>query len=175
MCSETTRPILTQVIIRQVEREDLPALEWEGEYKKFRRLYAEAFSRAERGEAVLWVVEYPGNGLIGQLFVQLNSIRPELADGVQHAYIYGVRVRPQYRNQGIGTLLLKEAESDLKARGFRRVQLNVGQDNPDARRLYERQGYNVVGPDPGRWSYIDEKGSRHEVHEPAWRLEKHLD
>ena len=65
-------------------------------------------------------------------------------------------------------------ENDLLNRGYDIVTLNVGRDNPDARRLYERFGYNVVGDEPGRWSYLDHNGKRHYVHEPSWRMEKSL-
>ncbi len=166
--------LLSDLNIRLVTREDLLALEWEGEYSHFRRLFAEAFQRAQMGEAVLWVADLKNTGLIGQVFVHLNSQRQELADGIDRAYIYGFRVRAGYRNRGVGTQLLLAAEDDLKQRGFRWVSLNVGQDNPAARRLYERNGYYVIGTDPGYWFYIDERGIRREVHEPAFRMEKPL-
>jgi ribosomal protein S18 acetylase RimI-like enzyme len=165
---------LSKIIIRQVRREDLPDLEWEGEYTHFRRLYAEAFRRAEAGESILWVAELQNKGLIGQLFVHLDSQRRELADGETRAYVYGFRVRPAFRRKGIGSHMLQIAENDLIQRGYRRVVLNVGRDNPEARNLYERFGYFVTGSDPGRWSYIDDRGSLREVHEPAWRMEKVL-
>ncbi len=170
----TIDPLLSDLHIRQVIRDDLPALEWEGEYTHFRRLFAEALQRSEMGEAVLWIAEIKNAGLIGQLFVHLNSQRQELADGIDRAYIYGFRVRAGYRNRGIGTRLLQVAEADLVQRGFQWVVLNVGRDNPAARRLYERSGYRVIGSDPGHWLYIDENGIRREVHEPAFRMEKVL-
>jgi ribosomal protein S18 acetylase RimI-like enzyme len=165
---------LERIRIRKVQSADLPALEWDGEYIHFRRLYAEAYRRSEIGEAILWVAEDPIQGIVGQLFVHLKSERKELADGRNRAYIYGFRVRPVYRNQGIGTLLLDTSEQDLLQRGFRWTVLNVARDNPDARRLYERRGYRVIGGDPGRWSYIDERGIRRDVVEPAWRMLKDL-
>lgn len=171
---EKSTDILSLIKIRRVTASDLPALEWDGEYKHFRRLYAEAFRRSEIGEAVLWLVELPERGVIGQVFVHLLSDRRELADGKHRAYIYGFRVRPEYRNLGIGTQLMRTAEVDLVKRGFRSVTLNVSRENEGARRLYERLGYRVVGGDPGRWSYIDEKGIRHDVVEPAWRMAKIL-
>jgi ribosomal protein S18 acetylase RimI-like enzyme len=160
--------------IRLVRKSDLPALEWEGEFAHFRRLFAEAYQSAMLGRAVLWLAEIVDVELIGQLFVQLSSGRPELADGNFRAYIYGFRIKPAYRGHGVGTILLEAAEKDLVQRGYRRVTLNVARDNPDARRLYERSGYNVVAAEPGRWSYLDQYGKRQEVHEPSWRMEKVL-
>jgi ribosomal protein S18 acetylase RimI-like enzyme len=177
---------LDQVTIRQLTREDLPALEWEGEYTHFRRVYADAFERARTGRSILWVAEFTSlaptagiyhnhlNEVIGQLFVQLTCDRPELADGIHKGYIYAFRVKPFFRAGGLGSRMLKTAEDDLKQRGFKTATLNVAQVNRDARRLYERLGYHVVAADPGRWSYPDEKGYWRFVEEPAWRMEKAL-
>ena len=162
-----------RIQIRQVTRKDLPGLEWEGEYRHFRRLFADAFHRAERGEAVLWIAELPEVGIIGQLFVQIGKQGNGSADASK-AYVYGFRVREPYRDQGIGSRLLQTAEEDLADRGYHRVALNVGRDNDDARRLYERFGYRIVGPEPGVWSYVDHRGRRQYVQEPAWRMEKDL-
>ena len=162
------------VTIRHANRDDLHALEWDGEYTHFRRLYAQAFRRAEKGDAVLWVASLHSESLIGQLFVQLISNRTELADGVSRAYVYSFRVRPDYRDIGIGTLLFNTAENDLKNRGFRHITLNVGKENADARRFYERFGYRVIAAEPGIWSYVDHNGHQRQVREPSWRMEKAL-
>ena len=175
MLNEAPMSELTdQIVIRQVTRKDLPALEWHGQYKHYRRLFKYAYRRATEGNAVLWIAELYPQGLIGQVFVQLISQRNELADGETRAYIYGFRVRPQYRGEGIGTHLMQTAEEDLRQRGFQRVSLNVGRDNFSAQRLYERLGYHIVAPEPGIWSYVDHLGRRRQVHEPAWRMEKEL-
>jgi ribosomal protein S18 acetylase RimI-like enzyme len=165
---------LQQVFIRTAARSDLPAMEWDGELKHFRRLFADAYERVEKGDAGIWIAELPDAGLIGQLFLSLRSGRPELSDGVNRGYIYGVRVRPEYRNCGIGTQLMLAVETDLIQRGFSYATLNVGRDNPNAQRLYERLGYCVVASESGRWSYEDENSIRHDVFEPAWRMEKLL-
>jgi len=166
--------ILSQLVIRLAGEADLPALEWDGEYTHFRRLYADVYYGVVHHDALMWIAELPGQGLIGQLFISLISSRPELADGRLRAYVYGFRVKPAYRSQGIGTVMMQTVERDLYQRGFRRVTLNVGKENNAARRLYERLGYRVVGSEPGRWSYLDDKGRRQDVHEPAWRMEKLL-
>jgi ribosomal protein S18 acetylase RimI-like enzyme len=169
-----TLPLVHHVQIRTASRNDLPELEWNGEFTHFRRLFADAYRLVERGEAIMWVADLPGVGIIGQLFVQVNSQNSTWADGDQRAYIYGFRVQTAYRGIGIGSRLLKTAENDLIQRGFHSIVLNVNQDNLAARRLYERFGYQVVAPEPGVWSYIDHLGRRREINEPAWRMEKQI-
>ena len=165
---------LHELKYRHILKSDLPALEWDGEFAHFRRLFAEAYQSAQLGRAVLWMAEVVDFDLIGQLFVQLNSGRTELADGSYRAYVYGFRVKTAYRGYGVGSRFLEVVETDLIKRGYSRVTLNVGRDNPDARRLYERSGYRVVAAEPGRWSYLDQYGERREVYEPSWRMEKVL-
>jgi ribosomal protein S18 acetylase RimI-like enzyme len=163
---------LYQVMIRQVTQADLAGLEWEGEYTHYRQIYIETFKRVERGLALIWVLELPEQKIIGQALVQLVSDRKELADGATRAYIFAFRIRPAYRNRGLGSRLLKIIEDDLITRGYIRATLNVAKDNPRALALYEHHGYVVVAEESGNWSYPDEKGVWHQVREPAWRMEK---
>ncbi|MBN1146001.1 MAG: GNAT family N-acetyltransferase [Anaerolineales bacterium] len=165
---------LSQVEIRLVAQPDLLALEWDGEYTHFRRLYREVYQNACKGEALMWVADFSGVAIIGQVFVSLRGARSELADGVTRAYIYGFRVRPQFRGFGLGTRLLHTVENDLAQRRFSWVTLNVGRQNRDALRFYERRGYKIIAPEPGRWSYLDDQGRRRDVHEPAWRMHKSI-
>ncbi|MFM8319673.1 MAG: GNAT family N-acetyltransferase [Chloroflexota bacterium] len=169
-----TSEVQSQAMIRQLRADDLPALEWGGEYRHFRRLYREIYQGACMGRAVMWVAELPPAGVIGQVFVQLDSARKELADGAIRAYIYGFRIQALYRSQGLGGRMLATVEGDLQRRRFYWATLNVARENPDARRFYERHGYQVVADEPGRWYYMDDDNLRHDVHEPAWRMEKRI-
>ncbi len=171
---ETRSDILQRILIRHLRQDDLPDLEWDGEYTHFRTIYADAYQRTETGNLIAWVIELPGEGVIGQAFVQLICERLELANGLDRAYIYGIRVKPHYRSLGIGSLLLNKIEADLHQRGKLVVTLNVAKDNPRAQVLYERLGYQVVAHEPGIWSYPDDKGIWHQVIQPAWRMEKVL-
>lgn len=165
---------LPSVVIRHLQQKDLPNLEWDGEFTHFRRVYAEAYERMQSGLSVLWVAELPGNGIVGQVFIQLTCDRPELADGFNRAYLYSFRVRTPYRSGGLGTRIMHTVENDLRARKFSFITLNVARDNFRAIQLYERRGYRIVAPEPGTWSYPDENGVWHSVVEPAWRMEKKL-
>lgn len=164
-----------QVRIRRLQAADLPALEWEGAYIHFRRVYARAYERAERGQAALWVVAEEGGRLIGQVFVLLLSqADPLLADGRQRAFIHSFRVRPESRRAGLGSRLLHFAETDLIQRGFTTVCLNVARENESAIRLYERRGYRRLHSISGDWIYEDHLGVERQVHEPGWRMGKSL-
>jgi ribosomal protein S18 acetylase RimI-like enzyme len=165
---------LWEVVIRKANKTDLPDLEWDGEFLHYRRLYQDIYQSTLGGKALMWVAELPGTGIIGQLFVQLQSLRSELADGNERAYIYGFRIKPAYRRQGLGKRMMLAVETDLRQRHFCCVTLNVARDNPQARRLYESIGYRIIGVDPGRWTYLDHLGKRQEVDEPAWRMEKEI-
>ncbi len=164
--------LITQLQIRLATAEDLPELEWGGELSHFRRIYAEAYRLMIAGDVLMWVATLPETGIVGQLFVHMYHSNATDREHDPHAYIYGFRVRPQFRGRGIGSRLLLQAENDLIQRGFKRITLNVARDNPAARRLYERFGYQVVGVEPGIWSYIDDKGVQQHVNEPAWRMQK---
>jgi ribosomal protein S18 acetylase RimI-like enzyme len=170
----TLNSLSTQLKIRTATDSDLIHLEWDGEYRHFRRLYQEIYESSKKGDAILWVVELNGSDVIGQVIIQLNSARKDLADGSTRAYLYGFRIHPRHRNQGIGSYVLQFVEADLNRRGFVTVSLNVGRENIEARRLYHRKGYKIVGIEAGEWSYLDENGLRQYVHEPAWRMEKSL-
>ncbi len=174
-----TRPSptwLSQVEFRPAAKSDLPALEWDGEYTHFRRVFRLAMQDARSGIAVLWLAILPAESrVLGQVFVQLDSRgRPELADGHTRAYLYAIRVKSRFRNAGLGSLMMDFVETDLVQRGYRYALLNVARDNPAAYRFYTRREYQIIAPEPGQWSYIDHRGVRHHVDEPAWRMEKAL-
>jgi ribosomal protein S18 acetylase RimI-like enzyme len=162
------------VIVRAVREDELSDLEWDGEYTYLRKVFREAYERMISGLSIMWVLYLPRTGVIGQGFVQLICGRPELADGMMRAYIYSFRVKPNFRNLGLGSMLLDFIETYLYHRGFRLVTLNVAKENIDALRLYQRHGYKVVAHEPGEWTYEDDKGYLQHVHEPAWRMEKSL-
>lgn len=170
---ETVFP-LTDLFIRQATRADLPALEWDGEYWKFREVFADLFNRSLGGNVLLWIVVSPGGDVIGQAFVTLRSGDRDAADGKNRAYVFSFRVKEKWRNRGVGSKLMKFIECDLRQRGFRYVTLNVAKDNPGALRLYRSMGYEIIDSCPGLWSYRDPDGIIHHVTEPSWRMLKSL-
>ncbi|MBN2044282.1 MAG: GNAT family N-acetyltransferase [Anaerolineales bacterium] len=169
-----TGNLLDGIRIRQAVQSDLRGMEWEGEFQRFRGVYADVFARAQRGLAVMWVAEVPGIGLAGQAFVQLKMADRSCADGRKRAYLHSFRVRPEFRGQGLGTAMMQYVEDDLIGRDFQELTLNVAEDNPDAIRLYQRLGYRIVKRISGKWSYYDDQGHLRQVSEPGYRLIKRL-
>ncbi len=70
-----------------------------------------------------------------------------------------LEVRPEHRGRGIGTALVRELEDRLRRRGWSWARLGVEQSNPDARRLYERLGYRVVGVEVDGWDELRADGT----------------
>lgn len=58
-------------------------------------------------------------------------------------FLYELYVFPQYRNHGVGKILIKHALFHLRNAGMKKVQLNVFAGNP-AKRLYENLGFKEV-------------------------------
>ena len=50
---------------------------------------------------------------------------------------------PEYRGQGIGTMLMNRVFKLLRERGYKRTSLSVQKDNP-AVRFYKRLGYKIT-------------------------------
>lgn len=161
------------VTIRALQEADLPALEWDGVYTKYRRVFRQAYEDMRSGLRLLFVA-LTDDLMVGQVFIQFNSSDGRYADGWQRAYLYSLRVRPDWQRQGIGSALIKAAETALRTRRFTVAVIAVRKDNPEALRLYQRLGYQIFAEDPGQWDYLDAEGVVQHVEEPSWVLEKTL-
>ena len=161
-------------VIRLLRISDLPALEWGGEYVHFRQVYREIYEQYRMGRTLPWVIDTPTDGIIGQLFVQLDSQNKRLADGVLRAYLFSFRVKPKFQRKGWGTKLLSYVEMVLLEQGFQWTTLRVSKDNDLARQFYEHRGYSIVAEELGEWRYVDHRGIQQVVTDPSFRMEKCL-
>lgn len=161
------------VAIRPLQAEDLPLLEWFGQYKHFRNLFLRSYQDQAAGKRELLVADVNGFP-VGRLFILFYSRNPALADGRERAYLYSFAVIDMLQGLSIGTRLIQAAEQTIRARDYRWITLAVAKDNPGALRLYERHHYRIFAEDEGRWRYTDHRGIIRQVVEPAWLLEKDL-
>ena len=161
-------PLELELEIRQCARQDLPQLEWFGLYTEHRQLIQEAFRRQQAGEVIMLVADLDGFP-VGQAWLDLSA---RSADSV--GVIWALRVIPLLRNHGIGTHLIITAERLLSERGYRWSELTVDQDEPRARRLYERLGYRSAGASKGLLSYTTPEEKSVALNLQLWILRKRL-
>jgi GNAT superfamily N-acetyltransferase len=62
----------------------------------------------------------------------------------QHGEIKRMYVVPERRGSGIAPAVLAVLEDDARARGWTRLVLETGTSQPEAVRLYEREGYQPI-------------------------------
>ena len=82
------------------------------------------------------LVAVNGSSVDGFVIIDLN--------GAFVGYLQTIGVRVEARGQGVGTALIRAAEERIFQRGPN-VFICVSAFNTDARRLYERLGYEMVG------------------------------
>jgi len=92
--------------------------------------------------AALFVAEADGQ-VAGYAAVWYVADEAELGD---------LAVHPDFRRRGIGALLLDRAIEESRSREIRVLYLEVRAGNEDARRLYERSGFEVVTVRRGYYS-----------------------
>ncbi len=75
-------------------------------------------------------------------------------------YLYALDVGARFQNLGVGTALIAAIEEEARRRGLSKVNLEVGDGNHNARRLYERLGYAVCGKSEwDSWTAYREDGT----------------
>ncbi len=100
------------------------------------REYARPFVEGRQGER--FVAEDEAGRFLGYIIV--GELRPFFSPHVV-GFVYDIWVAPEHRRDGVGRFLLMEAERWAKARGYRKIKLEVAEPNRPARGLYEKEGY----------------------------------
>ncbi len=85
-----------EVTIRQLREDDLPKLEWYGQFKHFRNLFRRSYEGQVKGYRFMLVAtvnDFP----IGRLFIQYGQSRSRLSDGRNRGYLYSFQVMEIFR------------------------------------------------------------------------------
>lgn len=165
--------VTMEVVIRQARYEDVEGLEWYGLFAHLRHLFRRAYNEQQKGRRHMLIADCKGFP-VGRLFIQFTATNPQIADGVSRGYLYSFYVMDLFRGNGIGKMLLHEAEMLLLSRGFQWATLAVAKDNPRAMQLYASRGYSIFDESPGLWRYHDHEGILRHVEEPSWLVCKNL-
>ena len=73
----------------------------------------------------------------------------QLPDG--DFYLQAIAVDDDQRGNGVGSMLMDHVDDIARSLGCRRIALDVADDNPDARRLYERRDMVVEASSRPAW------------------------
>ena len=132
------------------------------------RTYLAGFVRgAARGVSALLVAEDDGE-IVGRLALDLAK------DGPGTLWVLAFEVREGRRSEGIGTALVRAAESWAKRHGASQLRLSVGKDNLDAMRLYERLGYKTIAAGTSS-GLVGDDGQVVNQPESVWVLNRRLE
>jgi ribosomal protein S18 acetylase RimI-like enzyme len=102
---------------------------------------ARLLSRVEKAKMVAVVAEVE-NKFVGQVEVTPGTERSK------HLGNLGISLKDGFRDVGIGSEMMKEAEKQSKELGIEVIQLEVFANNERAIHVYENAGFNVVGRIP---------------------------
>jgi len=88
------------------------------------------------GDITVFLVAFDGDEAVG-----CGGLRT-LDDA--HGEIKRMYVIPERRGSGVSTTILSALEEEARSRGWTRLVLETGDQQPDAIRLYEREGYSRI-------------------------------
>lgn len=129
---------------------EVTGLTWSGNPAHLRSVAA-ALERAARGLEDYLVVRAPGGQPVAKMRVDYAS------DDDTGVFSQRVTMSP-LQGLGIATMLISAGEQRVRARGLASGALGVEEDNPRARRLYQRLGYQPVDRQDASWEIEDEHG-----------------
>ena len=102
---------------------------------------ARLLTRLEKDEITVVVAEVGGR-FVGQIVVTPRRMRSK------HVGFLGIALKDGCREIGIGTELMKEAETQSRQLGLEILNLEVFATNERAKHVYEKVGYREVGAWP---------------------------
>ncbi|MEU8626273.1 GNAT family N-acetyltransferase [Streptomyces sp. NPDC048669] len=162
---------MTDVVLRLSARDlvpgDLESCGWSGSPLHLENI-AGQLARARRGE-VDYLAVCPPSGIP----VAIGGVDYGAREGV--GTLWQLTVHPALQSCGIGTYLIGAAERRITARGLRRAELGVEEDNPRARALYERLGYVAYGRQPDSWDELAPDGSVRRYETMCTQMARDLD
>ncbi len=89
----------------------------------------------------VFIAEDENQNFLGYIFVGKGV---DMMTGQVHGFVYDIFVKEEYRNRGVGKVLLRKAESYCRERGYRRIGLMVSVENQQAIELYTRMGFRAT-------------------------------
>ncbi len=103
------------------------------------------------GNRVVFIYKFNGE-FIGEIAYVLDMNDSDYTISNKRIYISRLIVKKEYRNQGIGGILIDYIVNVVKELGYSEASIGVDKDNEAALYLYRKKGFNTVifeGADEG--------------------------
>lgn len=165
---------LDRVNIRLMREADLPELEWDGEYTRYRKIYQEIYRNFVKGISLPFVAETETDGMIGQVFLTRKEPNPSYSPRAGSFFLSSFRIKPDFRGRGLGSRLMDICFREVRTHRLRDIFLNCSTDNNRARRFYEKHGFRIVRMDEGNWTYVNHEGIVVTEHQSAYLMRRTL-
>ena len=75
--------------------------------------------------------------------VGISCVRDHIK--LKHRAVFGISIKENYWNNGIGNALLREVIEQTRIMGYEQIELGVFSDNEKAKELYKKYGFEVWG------------------------------
>ena len=97
----------------------------------------------EAGNRTVYIYKIDGE-FIGEIAFVLEMDDPDYTLPNHRVYISRLLVKREYRNQGIGGILIDYVLGVVKALGYKEATIGVDKDNAAALHLYRKKGFTTV-------------------------------
>ena len=87
------------------------------------------------------ILVYDRNGTPEGLCIVRIDRAPPILEETERAEITDLGVRPAFRRQGVGRLLVEEAQAWVRDRGVARIEIQVATGNPEGQAFWRAVGY----------------------------------
>ena len=139
-----------QLAIGDLRADEVAELAWSGNPAHLRSVAA-ALQRAAQGLEDYLVVRAPGGEPVAKMRIDYTS---EADTGV----FSQLATMDPLQGLGIATMLIGAGEQRVHARGLAFAALGVEDNNPRARHLYQRLGYQAADRQHASWETEDDTG-----------------
>lgn len=160
--------------IRLMREEDLPLIEWDGEYARYRQSYKEVYHRSQQGLSWPLIAETAADGMIGQIFLSAKNANPVYSPRESYLFLTSFRVKPAFRDRGVGGELMNACERVAREHHFGLILLNCAEDNVRGLAFYQKHGFDILRPEDCRWTYINENGMVVNEHQASYLMRKKI-
>jgi GNAT superfamily N-acetyltransferase len=87
------------------------------------------------------ILVYDRNGTPEGLCIVRIDRAPPILEETERAEITDLGVRPAFRRQGVGRLLVEQAQAWVRDRGVARIEIQVATGNPEGQAFWRAIGY----------------------------------